>query len=208
VTALATAVLSLRGASRRWPGGGGLAPVSLDLHRGELCVVRGRSGSGKSTLLALVAGWCEPDAGEVRVLADRSWSHLAVLPQVIGLTPELSVRENVELPLRLAGVRSRDRRLAVDSMLADLDVADLADRLPREVSMGQRQRVALARALVVDPTIALVDEPTSHQDGDHATTIVAALRRAAARGSALLVATHDPAVIDVATAVVDLDVPG
>jgi putative ABC transport system ATP-binding protein len=208
VSAITTPVLSVRGAARQWPGGGGLAPVSLDLAAGDLCVVRGRSGSGKSTLLALVAGWCEPDAGDVLLHGDRTWSHLAVLPQVIGLTPELSIRENVELPLRLAGAPARARDAAVDAALRELDVAALAERLPREVSMGQRQRAALARALVVQPTVALVDEPTSHQDGDHGATIVAALRRAAARGSALLIATHDPAVIDAATVVVDLDAAG
>ena len=205
MSATVTAAVELLGAGRTWPGGGGLAPVSCAIAPGSLTVVRGRSGSGKSTLLALVAGWCEPDVGEVRVPAGREWSALAVLPQVIGLVPELTVRENVELPLRLGGVERRERRRRTDDALARLDVGDLADRLPGETSMGQRQRTALARVLVADPVVALVDEPTSHQDGAHADAVVEALRRAAGRGTALLVATHDPVVVAAATAVVDLD---
>ena len=205
MSATLTAAVELRGAGRTWPGGGGLAPVSFVVGPGSLTVVRGRSGSGKSTLLALVAGWCEPDVGEVLVPAGRSWQALAVLPQVVGLVPELTVRENVDLPLRLAGVDRRERRERTDEVLGLLDGADLADRLPRETSMGQRQRAALARVLVVDPTVALVDEPTSHQDGDHADAAVAVLQRAAGRGTALVVATHDPLVVATATDVVDLD---
>jgi ABC-type lipoprotein export system ATPase subunit len=207
----APAVLTAHGVTRRWPGGGGLAPVDLRLHAGELTVVRGRSGSGKSTLLSIVAGWCDVDAGRLEHAPGpdwSSWAAIAVVPQVVGLVPELSIAENVELPLRLAGIARVERRARTATVLDDLDLGDLADRLPRETSLGQRQRTSIARALVIRPTIALVDEPTSHQDAAHAAAVLAAMHTAAGDGTALLVATHDRLVVDVADAVLDLDEPG
>jgi putative ABC transport system ATP-binding protein len=205
------AVVTAHGITRRWPGGGGLAPVDVVLRRGELTVVRGRSGSGKSTLLSIVAGWCAAGGGRLERVDGPDWSTwaaIAVVPQVIGLVPELSISENVELPLRLGGIRRADRRARTRAVLDELDLGEQASRLPRETSLGQRQRAAIARALVVGPLVALVDEPTSHQDGAHATAIVASMRAAAERGSALLVATHDAPVVAVADTVLDLDAPG
>ena len=205
-----TPVVSLLGITKRWPGGGGLAPLGAAIPAGSLTVVRGRSGSGKSTLLAILAGWCPPDGGEIH-WADpataTSWSGRAVVPQVLGLTPELSVRENVGLPLRSSGMRRTiDADPRVDELLAALDLVELADRLPREISMGQRQRVAVARALVLRPSLALVDEPTSHQDAGHALTVVELLHLAAvADGTAVVVASHDPGVVALADQVIDLD---
>jgi ABC-type lipoprotein export system ATPase subunit len=207
----APAVLTASGITRRWPGGGGLAPVDLQLHAGELTVVRGRSGSGKSTLLSILAGWCDVDAGRLEHASGpdwSSWAAIAVVPQVVGLVPELSIAENVELPLRLAGVPRDARRARTTATLRELDLADLAHRLPRETSLGQRQRASIARALVIRPTVALIDEPTSHQDASHAAAILASMHEAATRGTALLVATHDRVVVDVADAVLDLDAPG
>ena len=211
MTAVDPPVIAARGVTKQWPGGGGLAPTDLALHRGQVTVVRGRSGSGKSTLLSLLAGWCEPDGGRVERVAGpdwASWATVAVVPQVVGLVPELTVGENVELPLRLAGVDRRTRRQRTAITLDELDLGDLAARLPRETSLGQRQRAALARALVVRPLVALVDEPTSHQDAGHAAAIVDAMRAAAGDGTALLVATHDEPVVAAADAVSDLDAMG
>jgi putative ABC transport system ATP-binding protein len=201
-------LVSARRVAKSFPGSGGLAPTDVELVAGRLTVVRGRSGSGKSTLLAVLAGWAEPDTGLIERHPTASvgrWSGTAIVPQAQGLAPELTSRENVELPLRLAG-GDVDRDM-VGELLRRLDLDELADRRPGEISLGQRQRVALARALVADPAVILVDEPTSHQDGGHADTVIAALRRAASRGAAVLVATHDPAVIAAAHDIVDLDAP-
>ena len=125
------------------------------------------------------------------------------MPQTLGLMPELTVRENVELPVRLAG-----RPADVDELLRDLDIVDLAGRLPRELSLGQQQRTAIARAVVVDPALLLVDEPTSHQDRGHAEAVMARLRTTAeANGTAVLIASHDPLAVDAADRVVDLAAP-
>jgi ABC-type lipoprotein export system ATPase subunit len=166
--------------------------VSLEVHAGRLAALVGRSGSGKTTLLNLLGGLEEPDSGSVTV-PGLAWDELALLPQRFGLLPELSVRENVEYPLRLAG-RLDEGRVRVDELLQSLALEDLAARSPVETSIGQQQRTALCRALVVEPRILLADEPTGHQDARSALAVVAALRDAADRGTACLVATHDEEV--------------
>jgi putative ABC transport system ATP-binding protein len=170
--------------------------ASLELRSGELAALIGRSGSGKTTLLTLLAGLHEPDAGEIRASAravrpaDLDWSRLAFLPQRFGLLPELSVRENVEYPARLAG-RLDERRGAIDSLLERLGLAEHAARPPQETSIGQQQRTALARALVLEPALLLADEPTSHQDAGWRDRVWRVLVQAAESGTACLIATHE-----------------
>ena len=190
-------------ASRLWDGEAGLHPIDLDVDRGEMVVVRGRSGSGKSTLLALVAGVCAPGTGQVFVLGreprlDMPWSELALVPQVLALSTELSIAENI------ADCGRRPDAAAVRRSMEVLGIAELAGRTIDEVSMGQQQRAAVARAAVVDPKVLLADEPTSFQDDAHTEIVVRALRSAADRGAAVLVATHDDWVADAADRVVEL----
>jgi putative ABC transport system ATP-binding protein len=172
--------------------------ASIELRRGEVGALIGRSGSGKSTLLMLLAGFIAPDAGEIAYTGGASpaalpWAALAFLPQRFGLLPELSVRENVEYPARLAG-RLDERAAAVEALLAALGLDELADRLPHETSIGQQQRTALARALVLSPAVLLADEPTSHQDAGWRDRVWAQLEEAAAAGTSCLVATHEGTV--------------
>jgi ABC-type lipoprotein export system ATPase subunit len=163
-----------------------LAEASLELRAGELSVVVGRSGSGKSTLLMLLGGWERPDDGG-DVATDLSWSHLAYVPQRFGLVPELTIRENIDLPARLAQTEG-----ATDELLERLDLGQLARRFPAEISVGQQQRAALARGLCLRPAILLVDEPTSHQDAASAERVWESISAAAAAGTGCLVATHEP----------------
>ena len=162
--------------------------VSLELRSGEIGVVLGRSGSGKSTLLMIAAGWVTADGGVVS-LPGLDWNLTGYLPQRFGLLVELSVAENVGLPLRIAG---RDASEA-EQLIDDLGLAQFRNRPPDETSIGQQQRTALARALVLSPPAVLLDEPTSHQDGGSAGRVWNALHRAAHNGTACLVATHDEA---------------
>jgi len=178
-------VLSGERLSKSYNGTTAVDDVSLAVHEGELSVIVGRSGSGKSTLLMLLGGWQTPDRGVAPV--DPAWSQLAYVPQRFGLVPELTVRENVALPARIAGVAG-----ASDELLEHLDLAELAARLPAEISIGQQQRVAIARALCVRPRALLVDEPTSHQDAASAERVWAALADAVAQGTGCIVATHEP----------------
>ena len=170
--------------------------VSLEVRAGDLVGVIGRSGSGKTTLLNVVAGWERQDTGRVTwsipsaEAGTLAWHDLAVLPQKFGLIEELTIRQNVEYPLRLDGVLV-EARGRVEALLVELGLDELAGRLPAETSVGQQQRTALARALVVSPRVLLADEPSGHQDAVWARSLFRALRGAAAAGTACIVATHD-----------------
>ena len=178
--------------------------ADLALRPGEVGVLLGRSGSGKSTLLTLLAGWQRPDAGEITWAgqpvdpAGLAWAQLAYLPQRFGLLPELSVRENVEYPARLAGSLG-DLRERVDELLAALGLDELAARPPTETSIGQQQRTTLARALVLQPPVLLADEPSSHQDASFRDRVWQQIGEAAAAGTACLIATHEDEAAGYAT---------
>jgi putative ABC transport system ATP-binding protein len=170
--------------------------ASVALRPGEVGVLLGRSGSGKSTLLTLLAGWQQPDAGEViwqrRPIdaATLSWSQLAYLPQRFGLLPELTIRENVEYPARLRGTLPGDRS-RIERLLEELGLGELADRVPAETSIGQQQRAALARTLSLRPDVLLADEPSSHQDAGFRDRVWSSIAHACSEGTACLIATHE-----------------
>ena len=198
--------------TKRWGDGAGLQPFSFTLSSSELVVVRGPSGSGKSTLLSLLAGWIAPDAGRLVRLGpwaeagvERTWRGTSVLPQVIAPIAELTMTENVALPLRLSGSPRRMAQTLAREVLAKLDLTDEADRAASDTSLGQQQRMGLARAAVIEPIVMLTDEPTSHQDAGHISAVLGLLRALVADGSCIVVASHDAAVADVADRVLDLD---
>jgi putative ABC transport system ATP-binding protein len=172
--------------------------VTLSLRPGELVVLAGPSGSGKTTLLGLLTGLEAADAGRIDGTAagDRPWSVQGLLPQALGLLEELTLEENVALPLRLAG--RADERGRVAGLLDSLGLGDARSRLPRQTSLGEQQRAAIARALVLAPPVLVLDEPTAHQDARSRDLVIDALARAAFDGAAVLAATHDPAVRAVA----------
>jgi putative ABC transport system ATP-binding protein len=178
-------VLRATSLGKSYRGSPAVVDASLELRAGELGAIVGRSGSGKSTLLMLLGGWLRPDAGEL--VAGVAWGELAYVPQRFGLVPELTVRENVDLPARLGRAAG-----TTGEWLERLALDELGGRYPSEISIGQQQRVAVARALCVRPQVLLVDEPTSHQDGASAERVWRALAQAAAEGTACLVATHEP----------------
>jgi ABC-type lipoprotein export system ATPase subunit len=198
--------------AKRWADGAGLQPFTFTLSSNELVVVRGRSGSGKSTLLALLAGWTAPDGGTLTRLGpwaeagvEQTWRGTAILPQVIAPIAELTMTENVALPLRLSGSPRLAAHASAREFLARLDLTDEADRAASDASLGQQQRMGLARAAVIDPIVMLADEPTSHQDAGHIATVLELLRAMIAKGSCVVVASHDAAVADAADRVLDLD---
>lgn len=170
-----------------------LRGVDLEVAPGELVTLSGPSGSGKSALLAVLAGFDRADAGTVEMAGEvrtspPSWKVCALLPQALGLAGELTLAENVALPIRLGRTGGSLDRVA--ELLEELGIGGLADRYPAEVSFGQQQRAALARAVVGEPQVLLADEPTAHLDQRSAPTAVRVLRRAADAGAAVLVATH------------------
>ncbi len=196
-------VLQVRGVSHRRGSTQVLQDIDLALPPAALAVLAGRSGSGKSTLCHLVAGVMAPRTGEVLVAGRPAhpapdWATVSLLPQRLALDPELTVAENVLLP---AGVRRRDPSA---ELLERLGLTAIAGRPARDTSLGEQQRTALARALVLAPAVAVLDEPTAHQDDEHVHLVLGALAAAVGTGTLVLTATHDQRVIDTAGVVVRL----
>ncbi|SDO42509.1 putative ABC transport system ATP-binding protein [Klenkia soli] len=172
--------------------------VDLVVDAGQVVALVGPSGSGKSTLLAVLCGWEVPDAGALVVGGGgapdaQGWGELALVPQALGLVADLSLLDNVLLPARLRGPhrRSAAPTALAGQLLAGFGLDHLTDRYPHQVSLGEQQRAAVARALVLRPALLLADEPTAHQDREHADRLLDALHDAADDGTAVLVATHD-----------------
>jgi putative ABC transport system ATP-binding protein len=172
--------------------------VDLHVSAGEFVALVGPSGSGKSTLLALLCGWETADAGTLAysgALAGRppstfGWPELALVPQALGLLTDLSLADNVLLPARLRG-GAREHADRAHELLAAFGLDHLADRYPHQASLGEQQRVAVARALLLRPAVLLADEPTAHQDRDHADRMLDEVTAQSRAGSAVLIATHD-----------------
>jgi putative ABC transport system ATP-binding protein len=181
--------------------------VELAIDRGEVVAVGGPSGSGKTTLLTLIGGFEQPDAGAIDVagvdgaLADAPWGAIALLPQSLGLLDELTIDENIALPLRLGrSPEATDRR----ELMEQLGIDHLADRFPNEVSLGEQQRAALARAAILRPAVLLADEPIAHQNDAWAETMLLVIQLLAAGGTACLIASHNELVFDVASRAFEL----
>jgi len=179
-----------------------LVDVDLGVRTGQSVALVGRSGSGKTTLLNIAAGWESPDSGQVRTLgADAhatppGWRDVAVVPQRLGLLRELTIRENVEHPFRLASREiANEDRARVRDLLEELGIEELAERRPVHCSLGEQQRAAIARALVVDPRLLVADEPTAHLDAISTASVFDAIGRRVRDGMTFLVATHDPDVL-------------
>jgi putative ABC transport system ATP-binding protein len=158
--------------------------VSIAAERGEFIALLGASGSGKSTLLNLIAGLDRPDSGAIVVegqdLATMTPEQLAqyrrhttgIVFQSFNLVPTMTLHENVDLPMRFAEVRRKERRSRVQEALERVGLADRAKHRPSELSGGEQQRAAIARALVNQPKLLLADEPTGNLDSKTGTEIL------------------------------------
>ncbi|GAB2604326.1 ABC transporter ATP-binding protein [Streptomyces capparidis] len=181
--------------------------ADFSVRSGEVVAVMGPSGSGKSTLLQCLAGLVRPDSGTVHydgreLTAMRDGERSALRRGAFGfvfqfgqLVPELTCRENVALPLRLAGARRRDADARAAEWLDRLEVGDVAGKRPGEVSGGQGQRVAVARALVTGPKVVFADEPTGALDSLNGERVMRLLTDAARdTGAAVVLVTHEARV--------------
>ena len=179
--------------------------VSVGIQPGEFVVLMGPSGSGKSTLLHLIAGIDRPTSGQVLVrginvaslnesaLADWRNRNVGFVFQSFNLIPVLTAAENVELPLLLTGLSSRQRREHVAAALDLVGLTERAGHLPRQLSGGQEQRVAIARALVTDPLLIVADEPTGNLDSKSATDVLMILQSLSKEANkTVIMVTHDP----------------
>jgi len=166
-----------------------LKDINLSIESGEFVSIMGPSGSGKSTLLYLIGGLDKPTSGSVKIkgnelseMKDKEQSimrrrDIGFVFQFYNLIPNLSVEENVILPVLLDGKKLKDYRNKLDDILEVVGLADRRAHTPRELSGGQQQRVAIARALVNEPDIILADEPIGNLDTKTGTEVMQLLQR-------------------------------
>ncbi|HEY6974184.1 MAG TPA: cell division ATP-binding protein FtsE [Nitrospiraceae bacterium] len=183
-----------------------LADVTLDIEKGEFVLLMGPSGSGKSTLLRMLIGAEQPDDGHVFVqgknVTKLKSSEIPYLRRKIGtvfqdfrLLPKKSVFDNVALPLLVQGASPVDIRRKVTEALRAVGVDHKRDQLPIGLSTGEQQRVCVARAIVNGPVVLLADEPTGNLDPGLTSEIMELFKLINARGTTVVVATHDPLVM-------------
>ncbi|MFI5711133.1 ABC transporter ATP-binding protein [Kribbella sp. NPDC051620] len=188
-----------------------LRGVTLTVAPGEVVAITGASGGGKSTLLHCAAGILQPDSGTVAIDGqdlsalteeERSRyrrSRIGVVLQFGQLVPDLSLADNVALPLLLDGHSRQAARTSAIEWLDQVGVADEAEATPAELSGGQTQRAAVARALITDPAVVLADEPTGSLDSRAGQELLDVLLKATRdRGAALVMVTHDNLIAAVA----------
>ena len=200
-------MLDIRGLRHEYAGRTVLEVSQWSVPKGEASLVIGPSGSGKSTLIGIIAGLVSPNAGTVSVdgtdftglgaLQRDAFRarHIGLVPQTLHLIGVVSVRDNLAIAQRLAGLTRDDD--AIDACLASLGIASLARSKARDLSVGEAQRVAIARAVVNRPGLILADEPTSALDDANCEKALALLAgQAQACGATLVIATHDRRIRD------------
>ena len=191
-------MLHLNGIGKRFGDQWILRDLNLQVREGECVALLGPSGCGKSTALRLIAGLERQDEGSIELDGARldtipaERRRIAMVFQSYALFPHLSVRENLNLGLKIRGVAPTQRQQRINSVLDTVRLKEMADRRPQQLSGGQRQRVALARALLRDPRVYLLDEPMSNLDAQLRDELRPELRQLILQGSQPVVyVTHD-----------------
>ena len=191
-------MLHLNGLGKRFGNQWILRDLNLQVREGECVALLGPSGCGKSTALRLIAGLERQDEGSIELDGARldtipaERRRIAMVFQSYALFPHLSVRENLNLGLKIRGVAPAQRQQRINSVLDTVRLREMADRRPQQLSGGQRQRVALARALLRDPRVYLLDEPMSNLDAQLRDELRPELRQLILQGSQPVVyVTHD-----------------
>ena len=216
-----TEVIIAEGVSKVYDADGipvnALNGVDLTIQSGEFTAIVGPSGSGKTTFLNIISGLDVPTEGKVslagRVISEMSGNELSdyrrdnigFIFQAYNLIPVLTVEENVEYIMLLAGVPKAERHKRVVAMLESVGLESVEDRLPTQLSGGQQQRVAIARAMVSEPTIILADEPTANLDSKTGTDLLEMMYRLNTEtGMTFVFSTHDPLVMESAKRLITL----
>jgi len=180
-----------------------LKGINLRVDRGEFIGIRGKSGVGKTSLVKVIGLLLRPEKGVVKLLgedvtglsaderAEFRLKHIGIIYQLHNLIPTLTVRENIELPLYLAGVPASDRKRKIEVLAEKFGISKLLDRMPETLSGGERQRVAIIRALVNNPEIILADEPTSSLDEANSEIVVDMLSNINREGVTIIYLTTD-----------------
>lgn len=190
--------------------------VSFEIKEGEFLSIMGPSGCGKSTLLNILGLLDNPTGGEYHFMGHEvskyterqramlRKSNIGFVFQSFNLIDELTVFENVELPLLYLGVQANERRKRVHEVLERMNIMHREKHFPQQLSGGQQQRVAVARAIVADPKIILADEPTGNLDSSHGNEVMKMLLDLNEAGSTIIMVTHSPTYADYGTRVMNL----
>ena len=190
--------------------------VNMEVQEGEFVAVMGPSGCGKSTLLHIAGMLDNPTNGEYYFMgeevsrysekqrANLRKGNIGFVFQSFNLIDELTVFENIELPLLYLGVSTARRKRIVNEMLEQLELIPRRNHFPQQISGGQQQRVAVARALIADPKIILADEPTGNLDSTHGDEVMKLLVGLNEKGTTIIMVTHSPAYADYANRVIHL----
>lgn len=194
-----------------------LKRISLEIGKGEFVTMMGPSGSGKSTLLYLLGGLDKPTLGSVKIegtelssMDDKEESlmrrrKVGIVFQFYNLIPNMSVEENIMLPVLLDGKKAKDYKDKLDDILDIVRLADRRRHTPRELSGGQQQRVAIARALINDPNIILADEPTGNLDSKSGAEILQLLKRInKEKGKTIVMVTHSMEAAEYGNRIINL----
>ena len=183
-----------------------LSDITLEVEKGEFILLMGPSGAGKSTLLKLLIGAERPEEGQIfmqgRSLAKLRSSEIPLLRRKVGvvlqdfhLLPKKTVFDNVSLPLLVQGAANGEIRRKVTEALRAVGLDHKKDLVPPGLSTGEQQRICIARAIVNGPIVLLADEPTGNLDPDLTSEIIELFKSINARGTTVIVATHDPNVL-------------
>lgn len=190
--------------------------VNLEIQEGEFCAIMGPSGCGKSTLLNIMGLLDNPTNGEYHFLGQEVSNHserqqarlrkgnIGFVFQSFNLIDELTVLENVELPLLYLGVDSSERKEKVEKALDRMSMMHRRNHFPQQLSGGQQQRVAIARAVVANAKLILADEPTGNLDSDHGDEVMKLLAELNEQGTTIVMVTHSPHDADYARRVIHL----
>ena len=190
--------------------------VDLDIEHGEFVVLLGPSGCGKSTFLHISGMLDNPTDGEYFFMgeevskysekkrANLRKGNIGFVFQSFNLIDELTVFENIELPLLYLGMSSSDRKKQVNDTLEQLELMPRKNHFPQQISGGQQQRVAVARAVIANPKVILADEPTGNLDSTHGDEVMKILVDLNEKGTTIVMVTHSPAYADYANRVIHL----
>ena len=190
--------------------------VNLEVQEGEFVAIMGPSGCGKSTLLHIAGMLDNPTKGEYYFMGEDvsrysekkrarlRKGNIGFVFQSFNLIDELTVFENIELPLLYLGVSAKDRKKRVDDILEQLELVPRKNHFPQQISGGQQQRVAVARALIANPKVILADEPTGNLDSSHGDEVMKLLVDLNEKDTTVIMVTHSPAYADYANRVIHL----